>query len=104
MRRIIDPGFFLIRLVDHFVLVGPEMVRPESVSVGSIRRLIDAMPAGHPHRPLVLSVLNQLQQRADWNVTPVLPALRVYARALAKEAWGRELARDLLATIREYAC
>ena len=103
MRRIVEPGFFLVRLVDHFVLAGPVMIAPESVSVASVRRLIGEMPAGHAHRPLILSVLNQLQQRTDGDVRSVLPALRLYARALEQEPWGRTLACDVQATVREYA-
>lgn len=103
LRRIVEPGFFLIRLVDHYMLAGVEMVQLESISATSIRRLLDAMPESHAHRKLILSALNTLQQCLNDDIRPALPALRAYAKALGKEPWGKALARDMSATLREYS-
>src|SRR6185312_1374455 len=72
LLRIVQPGFFLIRLADHYMLAGVEMVQPESVSTASIRRFLDEMPEGHAHRKLKLSADRIIQSaRSAWMRCPM---------------------------------
>ena len=98
----VSTGLFTLRLIDHAVLAGPDMVKHDSVSVASIRRMIGELPAGHPHKRVLLSVINQLQQTQDGDVRLVLPTVLEYAKLLAKEKWGKVLAQDIRETVREY--
>jgi hypothetical protein len=102
IARTITAGFMTLRLIDHTVLAGPEMIKHDSVSVANIRRLITELPADHPHKRVLQSIINQMQLTRHGDVRPVLPTVLEYAKLLGKEKWGKPLAKDIRKTVREY--
>lgn len=102
IARTVTAGFLTLRLIDHTVLAGPEMVRHDSQSVASIRRLIGGLPADHPHKRVLFSIINQMQLTEHGDVRPVLPTVLEYAKLLGKEKWGKVLAKDIRETVRDY--
>lgn len=77
-------GLLALRLVDHWMLAGPVMVEPESVSVRSVRDAIMAIPANDPQREVLLGLVNSMQTLREADVRPVLPRIFAYAGALER--------------------
>ena len=80
--RAATAGLLALRLVDHWVLAGPAMVEPESVSVRSVREAIMAIEANDPQRESLLGLVNAMQTQRTVDLQPILPRVFAYARAL----------------------
>jgi hypothetical protein len=91
-------GLLMLRLIDHWVLAGPVMVEPESVSVKSVRAAIMQLEATDPSREVLLGLVNAMQTVREVDVQPVLPRLFAYAGCLEKRA-ELSLAADVYGTI-----
>ncbi|MGH7656316.1 MAG: hypothetical protein ACREN6_16820 [Gemmatimonadaceae bacterium] len=92
-------GLLMMRLIDHWILVGPEMVQPESASVRSNREAAMEIPASSPYRPLMLGIVNEMQLRREVDLEGVFPRLAEYAVLLDQEEWSKPLAADVRYTI-----
>jgi tetratricopeptide (TPR) repeat protein len=95
-------GLLMLRLIDHWVLAGPVMVEPESVSVRSVRNAIMQLEAGDPSREVLLGLVNAMQTVREVDIQPVLPRLFAYAGCLEKRV-ELSLAADVYATIARLA-
>ncbi len=91
-------GLLMLRLIDHWVLAGPVMVEPESVSVTSVRAAIMQLEPRDPGREVLLGLVNAMQTVREVDIQPVLPRLFAYAGCLEKRA-ELSLAADVYATI-----
>jgi len=95
-------GLLMLRLIDHWVLAGPVMVEPESVSVRSVRNAIMQLEANDPSREVLLGMINAMQTVREVDIPPVLPRLFAYAGCLEKRA-ELKLAADVYGTIARLA-
>lgn len=91
-------GLLMLRLIDHWILAGPVMVEPESVSVRSVRHAIMQLESNDPSREVLLGLINAMQTVREVDIQPVLPRLFAYAGCLEKRA-ELTLAADVYATI-----
>jgi hypothetical protein len=91
-------GLLMLRLIDHWILAGPVMVEPESVSVRSVRHAIMQLESRDPSREVLLGLINTMQTVREVDMQPVLPRLFAYAGCLEKRA-ELTLAADVYATI-----
>jgi tetratricopeptide (TPR) repeat protein len=91
-------GLLMLRLIDHWVLAGPVMVEPESVSVKSVRAAIMQLAPADPSREVLLGLVNAMQTVREVDVQPVLPRLFAYAGCLERRA-ELSLAADVYGTI-----
>ncbi len=88
----------MLRLIDHWILAGPVMVEPESVSVRSVRHAIMQLESKDPSREVLLGLINAMQTVREVDIQPVLPRLFAYAGCLEKRA-ELTLAADVYGTI-----
>jgi hypothetical protein len=95
-------GLLMLRLIDHWVLAGPVMVEPESVSVKSVRGAIMQLDSNDPTREVLLGLVNVMQTVREVDIQPVLPRLFAYAECLEKRA-ELTLASDVYGTIARLA-
>jgi tetratricopeptide (TPR) repeat protein len=95
-------GLLMLRLIDHWVLAGPVMVEPESVSVRSVRIAIMQLDAKDPSREVLLGLINAMQTVREVDVQPVLPRLFAYAGCLERRV-ELSLAVDVYSTIARLA-
>jgi tetratricopeptide (TPR) repeat protein len=95
-------GLLMLRLIDHWVLAGPVMVEPESVSVKSVRSAIMQLEATDPTREVLLGLVNAMQTVREVDIQPVLPRLFAYAGCLEKRV-ELTLAADVYGTIARLA-
>ena len=95
-------GLLMLRLIDHWVLAGPVMVEPESVSVRSVRNALMQLQASDPSREVLLGLVNAMQTVREVDIQPVLPRLFAYAGCLEKRA-EFALAADVYSTIARLA-
>lgn len=95
-------GLLILRLIDHWMLAGPVMVEPESVSVRSVRHAIMQLDVRDPSREVLLGLINTMQTVRAVDMQPVLPRLFAYAGCLEKRA-ELTLAADVYATIARLA-
>lgn len=95
-------GLLMLRLIDHWVLAGPVMVEPESVSVKSVRNAIMQLESTDPSREVLLGLINTMQTIREVDIQPVLPRLFAYAGCLEKRL-EFSLAADTYATIARLA-
>lgn len=77
-------GLLALRLVDNWILAGPVMVQPESVSVRSVRHAIMAVDAHEPLREVLLGLTNTMQTPREVDVAPLLPRIFAYAGLLER--------------------
>jgi tetratricopeptide (TPR) repeat protein len=91
-------GLLSLRLIDHWILAGAQMVQPESVSVRSVRNAIMAMPAHEPLREVLLGIVNTMQTLREVDMQPVLPRLAAYASLLERRS-DYKLAADVYETV-----
>jgi tetratricopeptide (TPR) repeat protein len=91
-------GLLMLRLIDHWILAGPVMVEPESVSVRSVRHAIMQLESRDPSRDVLLGLINAMQTVREVDIQPVLPRLFAYAGCLEKRG-ELTLAADVYATI-----
>ncbi len=91
-------GLLMLRLIDHWILAGPVMVEPESVSVRSVRHAIMQLESRDPSREVLLGLINAMQTVREVDIQPVLPRLFAYAGCLEKRA-ELMLAADVYGTI-----
>jgi hypothetical protein len=91
-------GLLMLRLIDHWILAGPVMVEPESVSVRSVRHAIMQLEPRDPSREVLLGLVNAMQTVREVDIQPVLPRLFAYAGCLEKRA-ELMLAADVYGTI-----
>ena len=92
--RLATAGLLSLRMLDHWVLAGPAIVEPESVSVRSVRRAIMALPANEPAREALLTTVNTMQMLRHVDVVPVLPRVFAYAQLLERHYGVMLLAAD----------
>ena len=95
-------GLLMLRLIDHWVLAGPVMVEPESVSVKSVRGAIMQLESTDPTREVLLGLVNTMQTVREVDIQPVLPRLFAYAGCLEKRV-ELTLASDVYETIARLA-
>jgi len=91
-------GLLMLRLIDHWILAGPVMVEPESVSVRSVRNAIMQLESTDPSREILLGLINAMQTVREVDIQPVLPRLFAYAGCLERRA-ELTLAADVYGTI-----
>jgi tetratricopeptide (TPR) repeat protein len=87
-------GLLTLRMIDHWVLAGPAIVEPESVSVRSVRAAIMQLPAREPVREALLTVVNTMQMLRHVDLVPVLPRVFAYAQLLERHHGALPLAAD----------
>ena len=92
--RLATAGLLSLRMLDHWVLAGPAIVEPESVSVRSVRRAIMALPANEPAREALLTTVNTMQMLRQVDLVPVLPRVFAYAQLLERHYGVMALAAD----------
>lgn len=92
-------GLLALRMMDHWVLVGPPIVEPESVSVRSVRHAIMALPAQEPVREALLTIVNTMQMLHHVDMGPVLPRVFAYGQLLERHHGAMALAADVYASI-----
>ncbi len=95
-------GLLMLRLIDHWVLAGPVMVEPESVSVRSVRGAIMQLESNDPSREVLLGLVNAMQTVREVDIPPMLPRLFAYAGCLEKRT-ELKLASDVYTTIARLA-
>lgn len=95
-------GLLMLRLIDHWVLAGPVMVEPESVSVKSVRKAIMMLESNDPSREVLLGLINAMQTIREVDIQPVLPRLFAYAGCLEKRL-EFSLSADVYGTITRLA-
>ena len=91
-------GLLSLRLIDHWILAGAQMVQPESVSVRSVRNAIMAMPAHEPLREALFGIVNTMQTLREVDMQRVLPRLAAYASLLERRS-EYKLAADVYETV-----
>lgn len=77
-------GLLTLRLVDHWVAIGPVMVEPESASVSSARAAIMTLPANDPQRGILIGLVNSMQTLREVDVQPLLPRIFAFAGTLER--------------------
>lgn len=92
--RLATAGLLSLRMLDHWVLAGPAIVEPESVSVRSVRRAIMALPANEPVREALLTTVNTMQMLRHVDLMPVVPRVFAYAQLLERHYGSMALAAD----------
>ena len=92
--RMATAGLLSLRMLDHWVLAGPSIVEPESVSVRSVRGAIMAIPADEPVREALLTTVNTMQMLRHVDLVPVLPRVFAYAQLLERHYGSIALAGD----------
>lgn len=92
--KLATAGLLSLRMIDHWVLVGPAIVEPESVSVRSVRQAIMALPANEPVREALLTIVNTMQMLRHVDLVPVLPRMFAYAQLLERHHGAMTLASD----------
>ncbi len=92
--RLATAGLLTMRMIDHWVLAGPAIVEPESVSVRSVRQAIMDVPAKEPVRDALLTIVNTMQMIRQVDLTPVLPRVFAYAQLLERHYGALALAAD----------
>jgi tetratricopeptide (TPR) repeat protein len=95
-------GLLMLRLIDHWVLAGPVMVEPESVSVRSVRGAIMQLESNDPSREVLFGLVNAMQTVREVDLPPMLPRLFAYAGCLEKRT-ELKLAADVYTTIARLA-
>jgi tetratricopeptide (TPR) repeat protein len=96
--RATTAGLLSLRLIDHWILAGAQMVQPESVSVRSVRNAIMTMPAHEPLREVLLGIVNAMQTLREVDMQPVLPRLAAYASLLERRS-EYKVAADVYETV-----
>jgi tetratricopeptide (TPR) repeat protein len=96
--RAATAGLLTLRLIDHWMLAGPSMVEPESVSIRSVRNAIMEMPHQEPVREVLLGVVNTMQTVREVDMQPLLPRLAAYATLLERRS-DYKLAADVYETV-----
>lgn len=96
-------GLLTLRMLDHWVLAGPAIVEPESVSVRSVRQAIMALGKREPAREVLLAIVNTMQMLRQVDMVPVLPRVFAYGQLLERHYSQFALAADAFATIVRYA-
>jgi hypothetical protein len=92
--KLATAGLLTLRMIDHWVLAGPPIVEPESVSVRSVRSAIMALPAKEPVRESLLTIVNTMQMLRHVDLIPVLPRVFAYAQLLERHHGATALAGD----------
>jgi len=87
-------GLLALRMIDHWVLAGPAIVEPESVSVRSVRQAIMAMPPTEPVREALLTIVNTMQMLRHVDLAPVLPRVFAFGQLLERHHGEMALAAD----------
>ena len=100
--RVATAGLLVMRLIDHWLMAGPVMVEPESISIRSSRDAIMALDEVVGQRQILLGVVNTLQTiRGDVDLSPVLP--RVFSYAGALESQGElAMAADVYGSVADW--
>jgi len=97
--KLATAGLLTLRMIDHWVLAGPAIVEPESVSVRSVRQAIMALPARESVREALLTIVNTMQMLRHVDLVPVLPRVFAYAQLLERHHSALTLAADAYETV-----
>ncbi len=97
--KLATAGLLTLRMIDHWVLAGPAIVEPESVSVRSVRQAIMALPAREAVREALLTTVNTMQMLRHVDLVPVLPRVFAYAQLLERHHGALVLAADAYETV-----
>lgn len=97
--KLATAGLLALRMIDHWVLAGPAIVEPESVSVRSVRQAIMALPPKEPVRESLLTIVNTMQMLRHVDLVPVLPRVFAYAQLLERHHGSMALAADAYRSI-----
>jgi hypothetical protein len=97
--KLATAGLLTLRMIDHWVLAGPAIVEPESVSVRSVRNAIMALPPKEPVREALLTIVNTMQMLRHVDLVPVLPRVFAYAQLLERQYEELALAADTYASV-----
>ncbi len=97
--KLATAGLLSLRMIDHWVLAGPAIVEPESVSVRSVRQAIMALPPREAVREALLTIVNTMQMVRHVDLVPVLPRVFAYAQLLERHHGALALAGDAYATV-----
>jgi hypothetical protein len=92
--KLATAGLLSLRMIDHWVLAGPAIVEPESVSVRSVRQAIMALPPKEPVRESLLTIVNTMQMLRHVDLIPVLPRVFAYAQLLERHHGAFALGAD----------
>lgn len=92
--KLATAGLLTLRMIDHWVLAGPPIVEPESVSVRSVRAAIMQLAAREPAREALLTIVNTMQMLRQVDLVPVLPRAFAYAQLLERHYGALPLASD----------
>lgn len=97
--KLATAGLLSLRMIDHWVLAGPAIVEPESVSVRSVRQAIMALPPRQAVREALLTIVNTMQMVRHVDLVPVLPRVFAYAQLLERHHGALALAGDAYETV-----
>jgi hypothetical protein len=92
--KLATAGLLSLRMIDHWVMAGPAIVEPESVSVRSVRQAIMALHPKEPVRESLLTIVNTMQMLRHVDLIPVLPRVFAYAQLLERHHGALALAGD----------
>jgi tetratricopeptide (TPR) repeat protein len=92
--KLATAGLLTLRMIDHWVLAGPAIVEPESVSVRSVRQAIMALPPKEAVRESLLTIVNTMQMLRHVDLIPVLPRVFAFAQLLERHHGKLALAGD----------
>jgi hypothetical protein len=101
--KLATAGLLTLRMIDHWVLAGPAIVEPESVSVRSVRQAITALPSNEPAREALLGIVNTMQMLREVDLIPVLPRVFAYAQIVQRHHGRHVLAADVYASLVRHA-
>lgn len=97
--KLATAGLLSLRMIDHWVLAGPAIVEPESVSVRSVRQAIMALAPREAVREALLTIVNTMQMLRHVDLVPVLPRVFAYAQLLERHHGALALAADAYETV-----
>ncbi|MDQ8164749.1 MAG: hypothetical protein P3A28_03195 [Gemmatimonadota bacterium] len=97
--KLATAGLLSLRMIDHWVLAGPAIVEPESVSVRSVRQAIMALSPREAVREALLTIVNTMQMLRHVDLVPVLPRVFAYAQLLETHHGALALAADAYETV-----
>lgn len=97
--KLATAGLLALRMIDHWVLAGPAIVEPESVSVRSVRGAIMALSPSEPVREALLTAVNTMQLLRLPDLVPVLPRVYAYGQILERHHGQLKLAADVYESV-----
>ncbi len=91
-------GLVVVRLFDHWVEFGPELLAPDQWEVTAVREAVARIKAGDPIRAILEGIVEAIAANPSGEPARILPRLMAYGRALHYEAkWA--LSADVYQTV-----